>query len=116
MQCEAHELLVEVLDGLKKGQNQLYDLDREKAKEMSDIKQSVARLEESTKAGFLSVQAWQESFETKQSARDLELNGNMSKLLSMTARRRWTPKMVIALIGAIVGPSGIAAVLMIFVK
>lgn len=116
MQCEAHELLVEVLDGLKKGQNQLYDLDREKAKEMSDIKQSVARLEESTKAGFLSVQAWQESFEKEQRGRDLELNGNMSKLLSMTARRRWTPKMVIALIGAIVGPSGIAAVLMIFVK
>ena len=116
MQCEAHELLVEVLDGLKKGQNQLYDLDREKAKEMSDIKQSVARLEESTKAGFLSVQAWQESFEAKQSARDLELNGNMSKLLSMTARRKWTPKSIIALVGAIVGPTGIATVLVLFVK
>ena len=116
MQCEAHELLVEVLNGLKQGQNQLYNLDREKAKEMSDIKESVARLEESTRAGFLAVTAWQDEFEAKQQARDAELNGNMTKLLSMTARRRWTPKMIIALIGAVIGPSGIAAVLMIFVK
>lgn len=116
MQCEAHELLVDVLNGLKQGQNQLYNLDREKAKEMSDIKESVARLEESTRAGFSAVRTWQEEFEMKQQARDAELNGNMTKLLSMTARRRWTPKTIIALIGAIVGPSGIAAILILFVK
>lgn len=116
MQCEAHELLVDVLNGLKQGQHQLYNLDREKAKEMSDIKESVARLEESTRSGFSAVTAWQESFEKKQLERDADLSTNMGKLLSMTARRRWTPKTIIALIGAIVGPSGIAAILILFVK
>lgn len=114
--CDAHGILVGVLDELKKGQNQLYDLDREKAKEMAEIKESVARLEESTKAGFSAVNQWQEAFEEKQEKRDAELNANMSKLISLSIRRRWTPKMIVALIGAIIGPSGIAAIFVLFVK
>lgn len=116
MQCEAHELLTEVLDGLKNGQNQLYNLDREKAKEMSELKQSVTRLEESTKAGFLAVNTWQESFEKKQLERDAALNVNMTKLLAASSRRKWSSKAIIALAGAILGPGGIAAILIIFVK
>lgn len=116
MQCDAHELLVDVLNGLKKGQNQLYDLDREKAKEMAEIKESVARLEESTKAGFSAVNQWQEAFEKKQETRDAELNANMSKLISLSSRRRWSPKMIVALVGAVIGPSGIAAIFLVFVK
>lgn len=116
MQCDAHGLLVEVLNGLKKGQDQLYDLDREKAKEMSDIKESVARLEESTKSGFSAVNQWQEAFEKKQETRDAELNLNVAKLISLSSRRRWSPKMIIALVGAVIGPSGIAAIFLVFVK
>ena len=118
MQCEAHEMLVDVLGELKTGQKQLYDLDREKAKEMSEFKESVARLEESTKAGFLAVNTWQESFEKKQKIRDDELNSNISKILSVSARKRWTwtPKMIFALAGAVFGPGGIAAIFMLFVK
>jgi len=114
--CDAHGLLIQNLDGLKKGQDQLYNLDREKASQMSEIKLSVARLEESTKAGFASVKEWQESFEEKQNKRDQELGANMNKLLVLSARRRWTPKMVVALLSAIIGPTGIAAVLILFVK
>jgi hypothetical protein len=114
--CDAHDLLLDNLNGLKAGQNQLYNLDREKTDKMSDIKLSVARLEESTKAGFSAVREWQEAFEEKQSKRDSELNANMSKLLAMSSRRKWTPKMVIALLTAVIGPSGIAAVIVLLVK
>ena len=115
-ECGAHSLLMQNLEGLKAGQNQLYNLDREKTTEMSEIKISVARLEESTKAGFSAVKEWQESFEEKQCNRDAELNEKMSKLIMLSSRRKWTPKSIIALIGAIIGPTGIAAILVLFVK
>lgn len=114
--CDAHDLLLQNLDGLKQGQKQLYDLDREKSDKMAEIKESVARLEESTKAGFTAVKEWQEAFEEKQGKRDAELNANMSKLIMLSSRRKWSPKAIIALASAIIGPTGIAAILILFVK
>jgi hypothetical protein len=115
-ECGAHSLLMQNLDGLRKGQEQLYNLDRGKAAEMSEIKISVARLEESTKAGFSSVKEWQDAFEEKQGRRDAELNANMSKLISLSSRRKWTPRAKIALLSAVIGPSGLAAAVFLFVK
>lgn len=114
--CDAHGLLMNNLEGLKKGQEQLYNLDREKASEMSEIKISVARLEESTKAGFSAVKEWQDTFEQTQKERDRELNANMSKLILLSSRKKWTPRAKIALLSAVVGPTGIAAFLVLFVK
>lgn len=114
--CDAHDLLLQNLDGLKQGQKQLYDLDREKSDKMAEIKESVARLEESTKAGFTAVKEWQVAFEEKQGKRDAELNANMSKLIMLSSRRKWTPKSIVALIGAIGGGGGIAALLVLFIK
>jgi len=115
--CDAHDLLLDNLNGLKAGQNQLYNLDREKTDKMAEIKLSVARLEESTKAGFASVKEWQESFEEKQSKRDSELNANMSKLIAMSARRKWTTGKIIALVSSIgVLGSGLGAIFIVFVK
>lgn len=115
--CDAHDLLLQNLDGLKSGQNQLYNLDREKAEKMAEIKESVARLEESTKAGFSAVKEWQESFEEKQRNRDMELNANMSKLIAMSSRRKWTAGKIIALVSSIgVLGSGLGAIFIVFVK
>lgn len=115
-ECGAHSLLIQNLESLKSGQEQLYNLDRGKASEMSEIKLSVVRLEESTKNGFSAIHEWQESFEKKQSERDATLQASMNKVLSMYASRRWSPKALIGLISAIVGPTGIAAVLVLFMK
>jgi hypothetical protein len=108
--CDAHGILVDVLDGLKKGQIQLYDLDREKAREMSEIRESVARLETSTSAGFTAIETWQKAFEKKQSDRDAKIIESLSR----APRAKWTPKTIIGLVGAIVGPSGIAALILLF--
>lgn len=111
--CDAHEILVGVLDGLKEGQNQLYNLDREKAKEMSALRESVARLEESTTAGFSANETWQKTFESAQRERDAKI---LESIKRSPARAKWTPKAIIGLVGAIGGSSGVLTFLMHFLK
>lgn len=110
--CDAHGLLVGNLAEIKEGQKQLFDLDREKAKEMSELRESVARLEESTAAGFSANKTWQENFESEQRARDEKILLSLSR----NTRQRWTPKNIVALAGALCGTGGVAAVILLFVR
>lgn len=110
--CDAHGLLVGNLNEIKLGQNQLFDLDREKAKEMSEMRESVVRLETSTSAGFKAIEKWQNDFEKEQRERDAKILAGLSR----NTRPMWTPKNIVALAGAIFGTGGVAAVILIFVR
>ena len=109
-QCAAHEPLIETITGVRESVRQLYDLDREKTERLGKFDVSLARLEEKTTAGFLRLEQWQEEFESAQAARDERLD----RTLRAMQPKRWTPAQKVAMVSAILGPTGIAVFSLFF--
>jgi flagellar motility protein MotE (MotC chaperone) len=108
--CAAHGSLESALDGVRDGVRQLYDLDREKTERLGKFDVSLARLEEKTTAGFQRLEQWQEEFESAQAARDERLD----RTLRLMQPKRWTPAQKVAMVSAILGPTGIAVFSLFF--
>lgn len=77
---------------MQDGQAALYNLDREKAKELSTINTSMARMEATTNAGFESI------------AEQIE---SLKKMISAQNTRHWKPGHFVALAGSFFGSAGI---------
>lgn len=90
--CDAHNILIENVRLVQESQEKLFNLDRGKASELSDIKIAVARLEMSTQAGFDSV------------AEQLE---SLRKLIAAQNSKHWKPGHLVALAGSFFGSAGI---------
>ena len=108
--CAAHEPLVQTISGVRDGVQQLYDLDREKTERLGRFEVSLARLEEKTTAGFSALEQWQEEFEWAQASRDERLD----RTLRAMQPKRWTPAQKVALVSAVLGPTGIAVFTLFF--
>ena len=108
--CAAHEPLMETINGVRESVRQLYNLDREKTERLGRFDVSLARLEEKTTAGFLRLEQWQEEFESAQASRDERLD----RTLRAMQPKRWTPAQRVAMVSAILGPTGIAVFSLFF--
>ncbi|OHE63844.1 MAG: hypothetical protein A2001_01395 [Treponema sp. GWC1_61_84] len=103
--CAAHGILYDLVVHLRENQSQLYDLAWESAKRTAGITTEVETLSEATKAGFAAVSKRQDASD----AALAEGFAEMRKLIATKNRRRWSPAQIVALITAVVGPTGIAA-------
>lgn len=90
--CDAHVLLLQTVERVQVGQEKLYNLDREKAAELSEIKVSMARMEASTGAGFETL------------AEQIE---SLRKMIAAQSSRHWKPGHLVALAGSFFGSAGI---------
>jgi len=90
--CDAHVLLLQTVERVQAGQEKLYNLDREKAAELSEIKVSMARMEASTGAGFETL------------AEQIE---SLRKMITAQNTRKWKPAHLVALAGSFFGSAGI---------
>jgi hypothetical protein len=90
--CDAHVLLLQTVERIQDGQEKLYNLDRDKAEELSEIKTSMARMEASTGAGFETI------------AEQIE---SLRKMIVAQNTRHWKPGHIVALAGSFFGSAGI---------
>lgn len=90
--CDAHVLLLQTVERVQDGQEKLYNLDREKAAELSEIKTAMARMEASSGAGFETIA---EQIET------------LRKMIVAQNTRHWKPGHFVALAGSFFGAAGI---------
>lgn len=90
--CDAHVLLLQTVERVQDGQEKLYNLDREKAAELSEIKTAMARMELSTEAGFETI------------AEQIE---SLRKMIIAQNSRHWKPGHFVALAGSFFGAAGI---------
>ena len=107
MQCEAHEGLVQNIDRVHKSIGQLYDLDREKTDKLSSVQVTLAEIKSQNTAGFSQLAHWQEEFERQSASREARLE----RMINGTSKRRWTPQFIVGLVAAVLGPSGVAAII-----
>lgn len=77
---------------MQNGQEKLYNLDREKAAELSEIKTSMARMEASAGAGFETL---------------AEQIDSLRKMIVAQNTRHWKPGHFVALAGSFFGAAGI---------
>ena len=106
--CEAHTALESSINRIHTSIDELYKLDRSKAKDISNIQISIARIEEQTRASFLHQSQWQEEFERQQTERDNRLERAIAASRT-TPKKKWSPQQIVALISALIGPAGIVA-------
>ena len=90
--CDAHVLLLQTVERVQDGQEKLYNLDREKASELAEIKTAMARMEASTGAGFETL------------AEQIE---SLRKMIQSQNTRHWKPGHLVALAGSFFGAAGI---------
>jgi hypothetical protein len=90
--CDAHVLLLQTVERIQDGQEKLYNLDRDKAEELSEIKTSMARMEASTGAGFETI------------AEQIE---SLRKMIVAQNSKHWKPGHIVALAGSFLGSAGI---------
>lgn len=90
--CDAHVLLLQTVERMQDGQEKLYNLDREKAKELSEINTAMVRIESSTNAGFVLINEQMES---------------LKKMITAQNSKRWKPGHFVALAGSFFGSAGI---------
>jgi len=90
--CDAHELLIQNIERIQKGQGQLYDLDREKAAELADIKVSLAKLTENMSSGFQAM---------------TEQNELLRKMIQSQSGHKWKPGHMVALAGTFFGSASV---------
>ena len=90
--CDAHVLLLQTVERVQDGQEKLYNLDREKAAELAEIKTAMARMEASSGAGFETIA---EQIET------------LRKMIVAQNTRHWKPGHFVALAGSFFGAAGI---------
>ena len=90
--CDSHVLLLQTVDRVQAGQEKLYNLDREKAAELSEIKISMARMEASTGSGFETL------------AEQIE---SLRKMIQAQNTHHWKPGHLVALAGSFFGSAGI---------
>ena len=107
MHCEAHDGLVENINRVHKSIGQLYDLDREKTDKLSSVQVSLAKIEAQNASGFSQLTHWQEEFERQSASREARLE----RMINGMSKRRWTPQFIVGLVAAVLGPSGVAAII-----
>ena len=90
--CDAHVLLLQTVERVQDGQEKLYNLDREKAHELSEIRTAMVRMESSNEAGFKTMAEQYES---------------LKKLIASQSSRKWRPGHFVALAGSFFGSAGI---------
>ena len=100
--CAAHDLLVSNVQDVKKSTGDTYDLIREQAKEMSEMKLSIVKMEGSMI-----------EFRAGQSATD----DTLKRIEHYISRQspRWTPKSIVSLVATLLGSGGVGAVAVMFI-
>jgi len=111
-QCESHEQLVTEIQRMHNDMSELYGLDRERGKQLTTISVSVAHIEEKQDALSNKIEQVFVEFERQMNASSATIN----KLLDNRQEKKWKPANIVALISALGGFSGLAAVLIIFIK
>jgi hypothetical protein len=119
VQCDSHGQLVAELQRIHSDQSQLYDLDRERAAQLSTISISVARVEEKQTSMSGKMEQMLSEFE----AQSVSSNSTINKLLAVfeggenrKLKRKWKPENTVALVSALGGLSGLASILIILLK
>lgn len=87
--CDAHGIFYDTVIHLRENQAQIYDLIRVEADKTAQTVIGLATLSESTKEGFDA------------------LNASMLRLEKLMMRKKWSPGKIVALVTALVGPSGL---------
>lgn len=116
--CDAHEMLVDAMTGLRGDISKLYDLNRETSRDGAEVKERLSSVE-------AKLDAWHEEGERQQATLTAMLSSGLSRIEDMVkikpkspdpVKRKWGPQHTVALVGSIVGPGGIAAIILIFWK
>lgn len=111
-QCESHEQLVTEIQRMHNDMSELYGLDRERGKQLTTISVSVAHIEEKQDALSNKIEQVFVEFENQRNTSSATIN----KLLDNRQEKKWKPANIVALVSALGGLSGFAAILIIFVK
>jgi len=111
-QCESHEQLVTEIQRMHSDMSELYGLDRERGKQLTTISVAVAHIEEKQDALSNKMEQLFVEFENQMSSSSATIN----KLLDNRQEKKWKPANIIELISSLGGFSGLAAVLIIFIK
>lgn len=112
MVCEAHAGMAENISRVRDSQGELYSLLRSAADDSAKLSGRLIALEISNRDGFAAIASQLNEYE-RQNQTMME---TVIKAINRQSTNRWTPKMVTTLLSVILGPSGIAAVIMIFSK
>ena len=111
-QCDSHGQLVTEMQRMHNDMSELYGLDRDKGKQLTTISVAVAHIEEKQDALSNKMEQLFVEFENQMSSSSATIN----KLLDNRQEKKWKPANIVALISAFGGFSGLAAVLIIFIK
>lgn len=103
MACDRHEDLVDELKRVKNSQSELYQLDRNKAETMAEIREDVATLKADSK-------------HTKEKVDSLcdevgEIKESIGKIKTAVENKKWSPKDYIALVSTILSSSVICIII-----
>lgn len=108
--CDSHTALESSINRIHGSIAQLYDIDRKRADDFSEMKVSVARIEEQTHAGFARLEQWQEEFQSHAQSRDERIEKALAQITTNQKKRKWSPQTIVALVSSILGPAGISAI------
>ena len=111
-QCDSHGQLVTEIQRMHNDMSELYGLDRDRGKQLSTISVAVAHIEEKQDALSNKMEQLFVEFENQMSSSSATIN----KLLDNRQEKKWKPANIVALVSAFGGFSGLAAVLIIFIK
>jgi hypothetical protein len=98
--CAAHEIMYDTLTHLRDNQSDMYDLLRQSQGKSEETTLGLAVMKATTETGFQRIEA-------RQAGLDAGML-RIEKLLSSRIRTRWSPGKIVALVSAIIGPSGVA--------
>lgn len=127
--CAAHDLLVSELDRVKDNQSELYELDRKRSDDMSEIRSDIATLKsagsimqkdiEDLKTGVTEVknvtsELKNDIIQVKSSVSGMQLD--ISKIKESIQGKKWKPADYVAIIVAFISMIGTVAVTIITVK
>ena len=111
-QCDSHGQLVTEIQRMHNDMSELYGLDRDRGKQLTTISVAVAHIEEKQDALSNKIEQVFVEFENQMSSSSATIN----KLLDNRQEKKWKPANIVALVSAFGGFSGLAAVLIIFIK
>ena len=108
--CEAHGLLVEIVQKLEGNQKDTYDLIRALTKEVENNNLETSKT-------LTEITTWRESFDEKQEEKEQNERARheeIKNILRSIKPKKWTPANIIALITALFGGGGITAFIILF--
>ena len=110
--CPAHDLLVKSVDEVRESTSEIYGLLRKAADETGEANVRIATIEILQRTGFENINKRLTDSERQAERIEQKLaeqSKNIMLVLHERRKPRWTPAQVLAIVSAIIGPSGIAA-------